>query len=588
MSEKTYMGSRFGAASKGSKVTHPRAIASALVSFALLFSGSATGGGFFLVQSAMATGQTTTLTVTALDLNGNVHHMWTVIKQNGSTIKTGYTPMTFSGIVGETYSVKVSNYNNIIFLRWAEGSTTNPLTVTLGSSETTLLAYYQTSSTTTTPGTTSTVTTKAFGLDGSTLNMWTVIKQNGSTIKTGYTPMTFSGTVGQTYSITVDNYQNFVFDHWADGSISSVRSVTVGASATDLIAYYQTGSTTSTPPPPPSPSPQTAGSITASLSSTSVTVGSTATVSGMVYDTTSNPMANVNLIVSMGTSFTTAAVSDSSGFYSVSLPTTTAGTFAVNVKTASGTVSSPTLSLTLTSSTTPPPTTTPGKTGVYIPMYSISTLSSFLTIMKADGPSLPYIVSINPNSGPGSSVDSRFVNAIATLHSSGLNVTVIGYVPTGYGSTRTVANVEGMIDTWYSLYPNIDGIMFDEVSSSASTDSFYKTITDYARAHGAHFLRGNPGAAIDIGKVGMFDTIDVGESGSYPSASMLQSDTFNGAYSKAKFGFIVHDQATLNTTWLTTSEQYLGYVYITNAVEPNPYAAVPSYFAQEVATLQAN
>jgi hypothetical protein len=209
-------------------------------------------------------------------------------------------------------------------------------------------------------------------------------------------------------------------------------------------------------------------------------------------------------------------------------------------------------------------------------------------MIKAN-PGIPYLVSINPSSGPGHSVSQVFSDAINKLHRA--NVTVIGYVPTGYGSTRTISNVEGMIDSWYSLYPNIDGIMFDEVSSSSSTDSFYKTITDYARnVHGAHFLRGNPGAAIDVGKMGMFDTIDVGESGSYPSASTLQSDTFNGAYSsKAKFGFIVHDQATLDITWLTTSaEQYLGYVYVTNDVEPNPYDTVPSYFAQEVAALQAN
>ena len=227
------------------------------------------------------------------------------------------------------------------------------------------------------------------------------------------------------------------------------------------------------------------------------------------------------------------------------------------------------------------------KLRIYIPMYSLSTLSSFLNVMKSYGPSLPYIVAINPNSGPGTTVDSSFTNAITTLHNSGLNVSVIGYVPTGYGSSRTVANVEGMIDTWHSLYPNIDGIMFDEVGNTASSDSFYKTITDYARAHGAHFIRGNPGAPIDAGKMSMFDMIAIGESSSYPSASALQSDTFNGAYSKDKFAFTIHDQPTLDTTWIATAKQYLGYVYITNDVEPNPYDTVPSYFVQELQALQA-
>jgi hypothetical protein len=221
------------------------------------------------------------------------------------------------------------------------------------------------------------------------------------------------------------------------------------------------------------------------------------------------------------------------------------------------------------------------KTGIYIPMYSVSTLGSYLKVMKENS-GIPYVVSINPNSGPRSSVDSRFTSAITTLHTSGLNVTVIGYVPTGYGTGRSIANVEGMIDTWYSLYPNIDGIMFDEVSNSPSTDSFYQTITDYARTvHGAHFLRGNPDAPIDVGKVGMFDMIAIGESSSYPPTSSLLSDTFNGLYGKEKFAYTVHDVSTLDTVWLTAAEKYLGYVYITNAVEPNTYAAMPLYFGQE-------
>jgi hypothetical protein len=254
-----------------------KAVGLSLVFLALVFSGG-TIGGVSPTQSASAATQTT-LTIKALDLNGTIHHMWTTIQQNGHTITTGYTPLSFSGIAGQKYTINVSNYNNIVFVHWANGNTNNPRTVTLGTSSWTMTAYYQTGPTITP----STLNVNAKGLDGSTLTMWTVIQQNVLTLQTGFTPMTFTGTVGQTYSVSVSDYQNFVFDHWNSGSRNNLQAITLVSSPTSLFAYYQTGS---------SPAPtQKVGSITASLSSSFVTVGQSVVMSGTVYDNASNPMS---------------------------------------------------------------------------------------------------------------------------------------------------------------------------------------------------------------------------------------------------------------------------------------------------------
>src|SRR5207302_10261041 len=133
-------------------------------------------------------------------------------------------------------------------------------------------------------------------------------------------------------------------------------------------------------------------------------------------------------------------------------------------------------------------------TGIYYPLYSISELPQVLAAKKAF-PNVPFMVNINPASGPGSGPSTAWTNAITQLKNAGAVVT--GYVPTAYGTGRSIANVEGMISSYNQFYPNmLDGIMFDEVSGSCSEFTFYKTISDYARSLGLSFIRANPGGSI--------------------------------------------------------------------------------------------
>src|ERR1051325_2012029 len=62
----------------------------------------------------------------------------------------------------------------------------------------------------------STLTVKGFALDGRPLSMWIVISSAGTTVKTGFTLLTFAGTTGSVYSVQAHDYStgNIVFDHW--------------------------------------------------------------------------------------------------------------------------------------------------------------------------------------------------------------------------------------------------------------------------------------------------------------------------------------------------------------------------------------
>lgn len=95
---------------------------------------------------------------------------------------------------------------------------------------------------------------KAYNMDKSKqLSMWVVITdQYGNTVKTGFTPLSFSGTLGVTYTVTVSDYGSLVFDHWGNGSTNKSRSFTVSNSNLWFDAYYRTSSS-----PAPTPTPIT-------------------------------------------------------------------------------------------------------------------------------------------------------------------------------------------------------------------------------------------------------------------------------------------------------------------------------------------
>ena len=72
--------------------------------------------------------------------------------------------------------------------------------------------------------------------------MYTTIREGSAIVLTGFTPLSFTGYLGATYSVSVSNYESSIFDHWEDGSTSSRRVVNFESDAT-ITAYYRTEST---------------------------------------------------------------------------------------------------------------------------------------------------------------------------------------------------------------------------------------------------------------------------------------------------------------------------------------------------------
>ena len=113
---------------------------------------------------------------------------------------------------------------------------------------------------------------------------------------------------------------------------------------------------------------------------------------------------------------------------------------------------------------TVPISTRTSPTGVIIPLYTYPTDLTWNLVVQAKTthPSVPIIAIINPNSGPGTAIDSNFVSGIKKLQNAG--VIVLGYVYTRYAA-RAIATVEADLDfdkNWY----NVDGMNFHEMANT--------------------------------------------------------------------------------------------------------------------------
>ena len=197
---------------------------------------------------------------------------------------------------------------------------------------------------------------------------------------------------------------------------------------------------------------------------------------------------------------------------------------------------------------------------------------------------------MNPNSGPGASQDSAYVQAVANLHQVGGKVTA--YVHTSYG-TRPLADVENDIDLYLSFYA-VDGFFIDEMTSDQNTNdlNYYATIYQYIKAKNANYsVTGNPGSNTQEDYITQptADSLMIFENdgANYPG---FTPSTWVRRYPAQQFVHLPYDVATAasmsNYVGLAVSRN-AGWIYITDDVLPNPYDTLPAYWTNEVNLVQS-
>src|SRR3989475_4799530 len=500
---------------------------------------------------------------------------WSAIVSNTATTSTTYSHPGLASATQYTYRVSAIN--------------------TVGTSSPSNTNSATTSSTSTTPPpspTSVSLAVNSVDLSGSSFTgQWVQLNDSsGNTIATGFTPATFSVTSGSQYTVFAANFQNVVFNHWSDGNTNPSRAITPTQSTT-LTAYYSTSSTTT---PPPSPTPTSPGSPTGlaatAISTSQINLSWTApsgTISGYKIERSTSGGTFSTIVSNTATTATT--------YSDTGLASATQYTYRVSTINGIGTStpSSSASATTLVSSS--PPTTTPTTTTSGV--AALSGVSGFksslylnpgtnginwqpLIAAKQAHPRVPIIAMINPSSGPGTSYDSNFNAGINNLRAAG--IIVLGYIGTKY-CAMTLSTAEGQIDTYHSFY-KLDGFLFDEMKNTPGCESYYSTLTNYAKStYGDTLIIGNPGTSTIQSYVGTVDNIIIYESQGLPSISTLQSRTFGLA--KSGFCFDAYGVGTLDPTYAAQASQYVGCMQITDDSGSNPYDTLPSYLSSEIAAL---
>lgn len=215
--------------------------------------------------------------------------------------------------------------------------------------------------------------------------------------------------------------------------------------------------------------------------------------------------------------------------------------------------------------------------GLMIPLFAYPTDSSWAILIrgKQAHPSVPVIAVINVRDGPGSVMDSNFVNGIKKLQAA--RIIVIGYVWTNNGA-RSISDVESEMMRYKEWY-HIDGIFFDAMNSHSSFVSYYTSLANFARSNGFVVTVGNAGSSVDQVLVGIFQVTCIYEGSGIPSVSDLTKD--GGA--RGDFAYIAFGVPSLPSDLMT---QYVSWLWVTNLSPPSElYKSLPPYFTQELCVL---
>jgi glucose/arabinose dehydrogenase len=99
-------------------------------------------------------------------------------------------------------------------------------------------------------GGTADLTVRAADLSGNTITgVYIVIEAtNGTTLMEGHAPLTFTGTAGSTYTVTVPVLGNMEFDRWDNGVTDRTRSIILDQGDTTITAYLDVESTSANAP----------------------------------------------------------------------------------------------------------------------------------------------------------------------------------------------------------------------------------------------------------------------------------------------------------------------------------------------------
>jgi len=162
-----------------------------------------------------------------------------VLNQGGKAVASGFSTASFRVNNSQPYTVVVQDFGNYFFDHWLDTGSTNRYRSITITTNTTITAVY-TNANSPPPGYSS-ISVKTVNSAGAPLNGYlTTLSQNGTVISQYFSPCSFTVANGQTYQVSVADYQGETFSHWSDGTTSRVHNVIMGGASTavNLTAVY--------------------------------------------------------------------------------------------------------------------------------------------------------------------------------------------------------------------------------------------------------------------------------------------------------------------------------------------------------------
>ena len=193
---------------------------------------------------------------------------------------------------------------------------------------------------------------------------------------------------------------------------------------------------------------------------------------------------------------------------------------------------------------------------IMVPSY-IYPGSAWSQIDAAGQPPVDLAI-INPNSGPGSSVDANYAAQVATSQAAGVDV--VGYVHTSYGS-RSLATVEREISEYESWY-HVDGIFVDEAATSCTLESsYYAPLYAYVHAQpGLDITILNPGESTNECYMAAADVVLAFEGSPSDLSHAGPLASWAAGYGANRFWAVVYGASgttSMNSVLTTVATDYL-------------------------------
>ncbi|CAH1206986.1 PEP-CTERM sorting domain-containing protein [Candidatus Nitrotoga sp. BS] len=225
---------------------------------------------------------------------------------------------------------------------------------------------------------------------------------------------------------------------------------------------------------------------------------------------------------------------------------------------------------------------------ILLPAYfypSFDPNQSFWDEMTAAAGQVNITAIMNPNNGPGDSVNSDYTTAVDAFRAAGGKV--VGYVYTSYGA-RSQAEVLSAVASYASFY-NIDGIFLDEMSNTSTDLAYYKSLYNSIKLTNPEYrIFGNPGTNTLESYLTAADVLVTFEN--QTGYETYPPDTWTNNYTADHFAHLLYnvsDEAAMLANVALAADRNVGYLYITNDTLPNPWDTLTHYWNAEVSAVAA-